>query len=59
MIDRENPRWHRYYRVPPEDKSVEQCRDHGIDHQAYGWNPQYDPRWTDEQIEAYLKGYYG
>jgi hypothetical protein len=59
MIDRENPLWHRYYMVPPEDKSVEQCRDHGIAHLEYGWHPQYDPRWTEEQIEAYLKGYYG
>jgi hypothetical protein len=59
MIDKENPLWHRIYVVDPEDKSVQDCLNHGADHQAYGWTPQYDPRWSDEQIEAYWKGYYG
>ena len=49
----------RYYAVPPCQKSIEQCRDHGKDHRAYGWNRQIDPRWNDEQKEAYQQGYEG
>jgi hypothetical protein len=55
--ERANPLWHRHYTVPPEDKSLEICRNHGADHRAYGWSPQYDPRWSPEQQEAYWSGY--
>lgn len=48
---------HRHYTVPPEKKLVEQCASHGADHAAYGWHPQYDPRWSEEQKNAYLNAY--
>ena len=51
--------WTRYYQETPETKSIEQCRSHGADHKAYGWNPQIDPRWSDEQKNAYVQGYEG
>jgi hypothetical protein len=47
----------RYYQVPPDQKSVMQCESHGSDHKSYGWCPKIDPRWSDEQAEAYLFGY--
>lgn len=47
----------RYYDVPPEFKTVEQCRSHGQDHKAYGWIMKIDPRWSWEQEQAYLQGY--
>lgn len=47
----------RYYRVPPEEKTVQQCRSHGCDHKAYGWSIQIDPRWSEEQQQAYMEGY--
>ena len=63
MIDYEtNPqKWllHRHYNVPPEGKTIEACRSHGADHRAYGWGPQVDPRWSDEQKAAYWKGFKG
>ena len=54
-----NLEWHhcRYYQVPAKDKSVEQCASHGRDHKAYGWSPQIDPWWSDEQIDAYMTAY--
>jgi hypothetical protein len=57
VADRSNSLWHRSYQIPPQDKSIEQCRSHGADHRAYGWIPQYDPRWSPEQKEAYWAGY--
>jgi hypothetical protein len=47
----------RYYQVPPENKSIEQCASHGRDHAGYGWCAQIDPRWSYEQVAAYQKGY--
>jgi hypothetical protein len=47
----------RYYQVPPEEKSVSQCASHGADHAAFGWCQQLDPRWNDEQIDAYRRAY--
>jgi hypothetical protein len=55
--DRANELWHRIYNTPPREKSLEMCRSHGADHRAYGWYPQYDPRWSPEQQEAYWAGY--
>jgi len=49
--------WCRYYNDGPEMKTVGDCRHHGIDHKAYGWCPQLDPRWSDEQRLAYIDGY--
>jgi hypothetical protein len=57
VADRSNPLWRRGYQVPPENKSIEQCRSHGASHRAYGWCPQYDPRWSVEQQAAYWDGY--
>lgn len=51
------PHNHRYYHVPPEQKSVELCRQHGRSHAAYGWSKQIDPRWSQDQFLAYLDGY--
>jgi hypothetical protein len=56
-LDRSSQHWHRYYHVPPQEKTLEACRSHGADHRAYGWCPQYDPRWSPEQQEAYWDGY--
>jgi hypothetical protein len=47
----------RYYTVPPHKKSLEQCESHGSDHAAYRWSMQIDPGWSEEQREAYLRGY--
>jgi len=47
----------RYYSVPPTAKSIEQCRSHGRDHAAYRWIKKIDPRWSEEQVSAYLDGY--
>ena len=47
----------RFYQEPPEKKTPHQCESHGADHAAYGWLPQLDPRWSDEQIVAYRRGY--
>ena len=49
--------WRRYYQVPPDKKTIEDCRSHGNDHAAYKWSPQIDPRWSDEQKAAYIEGY--
>lgn len=51
--------WHRFYEEPPEKKTEAQCRSHGEDHRAYRMAPQFDPRWSYAQKEAYWKGYYG
>lgn len=47
----------RYYRTPPEEKTLKDCYSHGSDHKAYGWYPGVDPRWSQEQREAYCRGY--
>lgn len=57
VSDRSAWHWHRYYHAPPQDKTLEDCLNHGKDHRAYGWCPQYDPRWSAEQQEAYWNGY--
>lgn len=49
----------RAYKTPPEEKTIDRCRSHGADHMAYGWCSQPDPRWSDEQMQAYINGYYG
>ena len=49
---------HRYYNDPPESKSLEDCANHGYAHKGYNWDAQIDPRWTDEQKDAYIKAYY-
>lgn len=51
--------WHRFYEEPPESKTEALCRSHGEDHRAYRMAPQFDPRWSEAQQEAYWKGYYG
>lgn len=56
--DRTSRMWQRYYVDDPKTKSVTDCRNHGASHRGYGWCPQYDPRWSDEQIKAYWDGYY-
>lgn len=57
MTDKKRWAQPRGYQVPPAEKSVEQCRSHGQDHKSYGWCPQIDSGWSDEQVEAYWKGY--
>ena len=49
--------WERYYNIPPEEKSIQDCFNHGADHKAYKWAPQVDPRWNEEQKTSYWKGY--
>lgn len=56
-INYESCIWKKYYQVPPDKKTTEDCRSHGNDHAAYGWIPQIDPRWSDEQKAAYVEGY--
>jgi len=56
-IDYDSFIWTRYYHVPPEDKTVEDCGTHGADHVAYRWSPQIDPRWSAEQKAAYIQAY--
>ena len=53
--DRENR--HRCYQVPPEKKTLQDCRNHGGDHKAYNFYPGVDPNWSDEQKAEYWKGY--
>lgn len=52
-----NPFETRFYNVPPNKKTVQQCREHGIDHRGYGWSKQIDPRWNEEQRAAYEDAY--
>jgi hypothetical protein len=47
----------RFYNAPPEKKSLDCCAEHGYQHKAYGWSKQIDPRWSDEQKQAYLNAY--
>ncbi len=49
----------RYYEVPPDQKTAPECESHGADHAAYKWIRQVDPRWSQEQVDAYLRGYEG
>ena len=53
----DNPFQTRYYNDPPETKSLELCALHGSNHKEYGWTIQIDPRWSDEQVQAYLNAY--
>jgi hypothetical protein len=57
MIDRILETEHRFYNVPPEGKSLEACAEHACQHAAYGWGRQIDPRWSDEQKQAYIDAY--
>lgn len=50
--------WQRYYNTPAKDVSLDTCRRHGGDHRAYKWCPQIGADWSDEQILAYIDGYY-
>lgn len=55
-----DPNWHGwtcYYQQSPTEKTLQMCKQHGLDHGAYGWCPLVDPRWTDEQKAAYVEGY--
>jgi len=56
-IDVDCPHWRWFYSVPPESKSLEQCRSHGADHASYAWSPRIDPRWSVEQKSAYVEGW--
>lgn len=47
----------RYYETPPEQKSLDDCYNHGFDHGGYGWGMQPDPRWSEYQKDAYLRGW--
>lgn len=47
----------RHYEQPPEQKTTHACYSHGRDHGGYGWGRQADPRWSDDQRAAYLRGY--
>ena len=49
----------RYYQQPPNEKTLEACYCHGADHIAYHWSQQIDPRWSEEQVAAYKRGYAG
>lgn len=51
--------WHnaRGYQVPASRKLVSQCWSHGANHREFGWSRQLDPEWSEEQVEAYMKGY--
>jgi hypothetical protein len=50
-----NPAHVRYYDEFP--KTTEQCVSHALDHAAVGWSRQIDPRWTEEQQQAYVEAY--
>ena len=56
-IDYNSSMWAKYYSQPPAEKTIEDCRSHGEDHRAYRWSPKIDPRWSDEQKQAYIEGY--
>jgi hypothetical protein len=47
----------RYYNVPPDGKTLDQCASHGADHAGYGWGPMIDPRWSDGQVTAYMTAF--
>jgi hypothetical protein len=49
----------RFYNTSPNDMTLEQCAYHGGAHKVYNWNPQPDPRWSDEQYQAYITAYDG
>jgi len=46
-----------YQAINNSDTPIEACRYFGETHASYGWNRQLDPRWTDQQKEAYHEGY--
>lgn len=48
----------RFYQEPPKEKTVEQVRSHGADHRGYKFGRQLDPRWSQEQVDAYLEGFH-
>ena len=52
-----NPFEQRFYNGDPSITPIETCRYFGETHASYGWNRQLDPRWTDQQKEAYHEGY--
>jgi len=49
------PAWQRLYANHP--KTQAEIRWHGLDHRAYNWNPQVDPRWTDDEVKVYAEAY--
>ena len=49
--------WQRHYDEYP--KTAEEIQGHGSDHRAYGWSPQVDPRWTDDEVRVYANAYEG
>lgn len=57
-VDRSRTKYcNRFYNTPPEQMTVEMCRTHGTSHRQYGWNPQPDGRWSDEQYVTYMNAY--
>ena len=56
-INYDSPTWRKYYQVDPEQKPLTVCYQHGLEHKVYGWSPKIDPRWSDEQKQAYIDGY--
>lgn len=56
-VDYSSPIWAKNYEVPPERKTLQDCRSHGSDHACYRWSPKIDPRWSIEQKLAYIQGY--
>lgn len=44
----------RYYNCPPDKMTLEKAAAHGANHRAYGWSLKLDPRWSQEQREAYI-----
>jgi hypothetical protein len=53
----DKPHQIRYYVVPPQEKTLQQCASHGRAHVTCGWCVQIDPRWSEEQKQCYVEAY--
>lgn len=40
-----------------ENYTLEDCREYGRTHAAYGWSPRPWGHWTEEQVKAYMEGF--
>ncbi len=56
LLDRIPEGCTRRYQTPPADLSLRNCWTFGASHMAYEWSPQLDPRWSPEQVAAYVDG---
>lgn len=49
--------WAEHDRQMRDAPTIEQCRDQGYTHAAYGWSRRPWGHWSSEQVAAYNEGY--